>query len=399
MCSVPCFLVIYESLERLPISYSGSIEISGALMTLEPNAAHKGRRYSKSRALLTLAMLLAGCVAPASEAPTVAGAWQSRGDLPANQSSNRNEVFSVEPNGAVIYKQNEGEPAAKSRPAQRGGAASAQPNPIATVNGRVVARERMVDLLLRARGAEVLEQLIVLEAAEGLAAQRGITVSESDVEAEYDRALRELSQSSHTGSLIDRPAAEAVLASVLAQRHVSHEEFMLGMRRNGLLRKLANEEQVVTDAQVRAEFARRYGPRVRVAIAAVPTMADAPLWRQRLITPGQEPSGIEYLGPFSSEHDDVPAIIRQTAFGLAPGQVSDTLRLENGWVLLRVDEQVPANSEVAFESVQGELEEAVQERLCKKAMAALYERLFRESQVKINHPILREEFERAYPQR
>lgn len=292
--------------------------------------------------------------------------------------------------------------------------AAARDVAVATVNGRAVGREEMVELLMRSRGAELLEQFVVLEAAEGLAAQRNLHVSESDVAAEYDRALRELAGagSAMSSEPYDRQAAESILMSVLGQRHVSHAEFMLGMRRNALLRRLANEEQVVTEAQVRAEFDRRYGPRVRVSVVRVASMNDVPRLRERLTAhprgAGAAASGgagspsplpVETWGPFAAQDDEVPAIVRQTAFGLEPGQVSDVLRIPDGAVLIRLEDNTAARSDVPFATVRTELEAAVRDRLSKKAMAALYERFFLESMVKINDSALKESFERRYPQR
>lgn len=291
---------------------------------------------------------------------------------------------------------------------------SASDEAMATVNGRPIARERMVDLLVRSRGAELLEQFIVLEAADGLAAQRGLTVTDAEVQAEYDRTLNEIS-SPATGSqpsMFDRPAAETILKSLLIQRGFSREEYMLGMRRNALLRRLASEEQVVTEAQVRAEFVRQYGPRVRVQVVKVPALSEAPRLKEQLIAQGtaqslmaqappaeSPPLEAEPLAPFSVEDEDIPAIIRQTAFTLQPGQVSDVLRIENGYALLRVEERMAGQEGINFDAVRSDLEARIQERSTQRAMASMYERLFRESQLKIHDSTLKEVFEQSYPDR
>lgn len=368
-----------------------------------------------STSVIVLSSLCAGCAAPESKpkASPVAEAWQGRTER-VSDASTVDGVAATSSAATPIKNDGDSIKAADPEAGKRGKGATAREVPVATVNGRAIHRQRMVELLMRSRGAELLEQFVVLEAAEGLAAQRNLSVSESDVAAEYERALRELTanQGAAGGGAFNRAAAESILMSVLTQRKVSHEEFMLGMRRNALLRRLANEEQVVTDAQVRAEFERQYGARARVSVVRVPTMNDVARFREQLANHpripnapassgdgGQPTLAVESWGPFSAEDAEVPAIVRTAAFTLQPGQVSDALRLADGLVLIRLEGLQAGRSEVSFEAVRTDLEAAVRSRLEKKAMADLYERLFLESMVKINDPTLKRAFEQSYPQR
>lgn len=375
------------------------------------------QRYAAgiSTSVIVLSFHCTGCAAPESKpkASPVAEAWQGRTER-VNDASNGEDVIASADAATPIKNDGDKIKAADPEAGKRGKGTTARDLPVATVNGRAIHRQRMVELLVRSRGAELLEQFVVLEAAEGLAAQRNLSVSESDVAAEYDRALHELTanQGATGGGGFDRAAAESILKSVLAQRKVSHEEFMLGMRRNALLRRLANEEQVVTDAQVRAEFERRYGARAQVSVVRVSTLNNVAQLRERLASyppsrsvsamsgdGGQPPLAVESWGPFSAEDDEVPSIVRTSAFSLQQGQVSDALRLADGLVLIRLEGLQPGRSDVSFEAVRTDLEAAVRSRLEKKAMAGLYERLFLESMVTINDPTLKSAFEQSYPQR
>lgn len=358
-----------------------------------------------SLTLPTLALaVLAGCAASNPESSSLPDAWRTRTDRAA-PSPHARSVEATPPSSApnphaavAVYAKPPTSPVA----------------PVATVSGRPIANTRFVELLVRARGAGLLEQFIVLEAAEHLAAQRGLSVSDDEVAAEYEHALRELTASAEDPVLPtrDRAAAESILNTVLAQRNVSLQEFMLGMRRNALLRKLVEQEQVVTAAQLHAEFVRRYGPRARVTVVRIPSPAEAPAIRQRLAS---LPAGaseevqtgpsfrsglnIELLGPFSAEDEQIPRIIRQAAFALQPGQISDVLRLDDRLLLLRIEEVRQADNNVRFDDIRAELEQAVRQHQHRKAMAALYDRLLREADVRINDPVLRETFEQAFPGR
>ena len=284
---------------------------------------------------------------------------------------------------------------------------------IAYVNDRPVSRGAFAELLMRGRGAALLEQFVVLEAAEALAATKGIAVSAAAVDREYDRALRRLADplSAISASSFDRAAAERVLDAVLAERGVSREEFMLGMRRNAVLRAIVLREVEVTPEQLEAEFARRYGRRVRIRHIQTATLTDAARVEERLAT-GEDfaelarklsanPSGPRQgglLAPFARDDEDVPAILRETAFALEPGRASGPLRVGNWFHIIQVESHLPAE-DVSMESVGDALAQRVRDRLSEPEMEKLYEQLFREAAVRIDDPLLRAAFEARYPDR
>jgi hypothetical protein len=111
-------------------------------------------------------------------------------------------------------------------------------SPIATVNGESILRGDLIRLLLESRGVGILEQLIGLKTASRAATERGIVVTQGDLDREHERALRGLSDplSSITPDLSDREAAERLLDEVLTERGMSRDEFDIVTRRNAYLR-------------------------------------------------------------------------------------------------------------------------------------------------------------------
>ena len=225
------------------------------------------------------------------------------------------------------------------------GASRARTEPIATVNGRAMQRHRIVDLLLRANGVGVLEQLVVLDAAAELATHKGLTITQADIDREYDAALRKLVDpfSGASSGNFDREAAERTLESVLAQRHISREEFRLGMRRHADLRRIGESELTFTREQLQAELQRRYGPRLEVRHIQLASPRSAARIRARLANGedfaqlarehsanliSAEAGGL--LQPFSDKDDALPALFRQTASSLKAGEVSEAGR-GGGW--------------------------------------------------------------------
>ncbi len=285
--------------------------------------------------------------------------------------------------------------------------------PIATVDGQPIARRRVVDLLLRSHGVGVLEQLIVLDAAERLATDKGLSITRADLDREYDHALRQLTDplATVTPESFDRAAAERVLENVLARRNISREEFLTGVRRNALLRRIVESEQAFTDEQLRQEYDRRYGRRVRIRHIQLATPAEVGRVEDRLATgdafdelarrfSANEASARRggLLKPFSARDEDLPRLLRDVAFGLAPGEVSSAARVGDWYHLIKLVEALPAEN-VDFPQVRTELEQRLRDRLTGPAMRALYERLFQEATIRIHDPVLQQAFGEKHPDR
>jgi foldase protein PrsA len=288
------------------------------------------------------------------------------------------------------------------------------PGPVlAIADGQKISRDRVVELLLRGHGVGVLEQFIALAAAESLATARGLTVTEADINAEYDRALRRLLSplQADADTALDRVEGERLLEQVLASRNISRAEYLLGMRRNAYLRKIVEREWRFTDEQLEAEAERAYGERVRVRhlqvaslaeaermtkLAAAPGADFADLARRYSANPNTAPAG-GLLRVFSRDEEDVPALMRTAAFGLAPGQCSEALRIGEWYHVLKVEERIPAMP-VAFADVRSELEHRLRERLTDPAMQQLNQTFLQQAQVEILDPALAEEYGRKHRQ-
>ena len=336
--------------------------------------------------------LFGGCVAARrNEGVNVARAWEN-GSLPAD--AERNPAARV--------------PSPAPGPVAPPDAGAA----IAVVDGVPVARERVVELLLRGHGVGVLEQIIVLEAARREAAARGLTVTAANVDAEYDRALRRLLSPlpAEERVPVDREAGERVLKRILSSRNISRDEYMIGMRRNAWLRKIVECDMRFTDDQLEAEFERAYGARVGVRHIQVATLAEAQRIENRLAADGADfaelargysanpntaPAG-GMLRVFSKEDDDVPELMRRTAFALEPGEHSAPLRIDEWYHILKVEERYPPE-QAAFHQAHDELEGRLRCRLTEPAMRQLQETLLRQAQVEILDPVLAEEFRRKHP--
>ncbi len=306
-------------------------------------------------------------------------------------------------------------------PSQATAAKSAQPKPtsspagsavtVALVNDQPIGREQFLELLVRSRGAVILEQLVSLSVAEAFAATKGIVVKDADVSFEYELALRRLFDplAVDADSAIDRAEAERFLDAVLAERFMSREEYMLTIRRNACLRKVVEPELAISDGMLRNEFDVVYGERMQLRHIQLGSLVDAARVRER-IEKGEDFAQLAtrysanastarnggLLDAFSPADEAYPAAFRQAAAKLSPGQVSDLVRVGEWFHVLRLERLVPAETR-AFDDVRESLRRRVSVRLADARMRSLYERLVRESEVRIDDPLLREQFRGLHP--
>ncbi|MCH7701849.1 MAG: peptidylprolyl isomerase, partial [Planctomycetes bacterium] len=282
---------------------------------------------------------------------------------------------------------------------------------LATVDGEPIDRQRVVSLLLRGHGAALIEQLAVLQRAEARAARTGVVVMQADVDAEYDRSLQRAAaslgfeSSDDTVRETDRRRTQQWLDAYLAQRNVSRAEFDLVVRINAYLRALTEHELTVDVEQLRMEFARTDGPKAEVRHIQLATLAEANRVADRLkagesfsALAGLYSANIQsaalggLLPAFTANDPDVPALLREAAFILKPGQVSMPIRIDPWYHLVRGERRIAATGG-SFEESRAQLEHRVRERSIRPLMERLYKELLDGADIRISDPDLGDAFE------
>lgn len=292
--------------------------------------------------------------------------------------------------------------------AKKPAVADAPPVEIAVVNGDPLSRETLVDVLIEARGVEVLQQLIVLQLAKQAAREQRVRVTERDVQREYQRALdRIAAEASIRGDDATEANKRRALQAVLDENRISLAEFMVGMRRNAYLRPVAEQRVRISEDTLREEFARQYGARVLVRhvqldrtdrnklnavqsdIARNRPFADIArefsVNRTTAANDGRMPM-------FTFKDTSIPAALREMAFSLEPGEVSAPVLTERYVHILQLEKRVPPE-DVAFGAKRAEIREAVRERAVTQEMATLVKTMFDEARIVIFDPELRERYE------
>ncbi len=298
-----------------------------------------------------------------------------------------------------------------------GGSATTQPvkksSPIMTVNGSPVSGNLFIRVLVQGHGLALLENLVVLEAAKQLAAERAIAVTQKHIDTAYEKAIGELAgPAPATQSTEDRQAfGERLLTEFLRRKNISRLEYMLGIERTAYLERIVEADVAVTEAELKAEYDRKYGERVQVRHIQVRTLDDVKKVR-RLLGEGNRFDAVArrhsqnletalaggLLPPFTAEDPDVPQLMALTAFHLKPGDISAPIQ-DGAWYHILVLERRFPPSSVEFRHVRDELREPARRRLMRPRVQRLAERLFREAKLKIHDGELRRQFTGKHPDR
>lgn len=347
-------------------------------------------------ALTSISMMtfLAACdQGPRSSGTPLSRAWESPepqggsgdvgGDAPGSTTSTR--------------------PAAESTP-------SREIETIAEVNGEPIDKAELFEMLVESHGVDCLEQLILLTAGRQKLREQSLVVTELDIRAAHAEALRRLSTPivNPGAPPLTREQAERLLEQFLAAKRISRREWDARMEQRAMLRKLARasiEAADVSEELLRKEYELAYGEKVQVRHIQVGSLARAAEVRAELAEGrdfellARQMSENEFTAaqggltrPFTRDDPGVTPLMREVAFRLEPGQVSDPVRDGEVYHVIRMERRFPPSG-VGFENAnREELRQRVLERLIAQREQELELELLREADVEIRHPELAREF-------
>lgn len=284
--------------------------------------------------------------------------------------------------------------------------AHADGDAIATVNGQAVSKKDLVDALLESHGLELFQQLVLLDLAKQETKKRGIKVSAADVEREYADSLdRIAADAGITGATATPENKEQALDAMLATKRLSRKEFRISIERNAHLRKLVESDVPITDATLRAEFARTYGERRVVRHIQLPVSDAAALNEtlnllktgtdfaevaRRMSRNADRERGGE-MEPFAF-NSDLPAALREAAFALQEGDVSTPIRTEQMLHILKLERVIPPDG-ARFEEVRDQIERGIRARIATQEMQKRSLELFKAAKVNVMDARLKRQYE------
>jgi len=290
--------------------------------------------------------------------------------------------------------------AASPTPPQAPTAATATATPAATVNGEAIGYQRLNEVLLAAGGQEALSQLVLTVAVDQAARRDGLTITDADIADETTKTLEEFVPG------VEPAQHEALLKRILAQRQNPRVYWDMTMRRNAILRKMAAGRIRITDAMLTAEYNRRYGLKVVCRHIQCDSAVDAQKLLKRIAegedfaelarqfsTNGATAAKGGSLPPFSRDERSYPDPIRDAAFDLADGEVSEIVQVDKDFHILKREKVLP-RQDVTFEDVKDELHRTLFDAGIRPTITRLSHELYNAADVRILDPVLKSQAQR-----
>lgn len=214
---------------------------------------------------------------------------------------------------------------------------------LAVVNGEQIGRQELATECLRRYGEEVLETLVNRQVIQQACQQRGVEVTEREIEDEITRLAKKF-----------KIPKDRWLAMLLQERGISEEQYRQEIIWPTMaLRELAAGQLTVTQEDMQRAFESEFGAKVKVRIITVKDQGKA---KDILAKVKADPSRFgEYAKNLSedpnsaSAHGLIPPVakhvgdpeIERVVFGLKEGEISPILFVGGRYHILRCDKHLP----------------------------------------------------------
>jgi parvulin-like peptidyl-prolyl isomerase len=226
-------------------------------------------------------------------------------------------------------------------------AATAAPErPPVVWRGEVIEWHELRPMLAERAGAVVLEEALLDRQVDRLLAEQRLQLDQAAVDAERARILEALSP--------EPDRAERLLRELRAVQGLGESRWQSLLRRNAGLRRLVQSDVQVTPEAVAAAMDAAHGPRRRCRVIALPDLKACADARAELDagTPFGEVAAARstdasaarggLVNPVSRLDPSWPSSFRQALWELKKDQVSPPVLVEGGYVLIRLEEELPA---------------------------------------------------------
>jgi parvulin-like peptidyl-prolyl isomerase len=263
---------------------------------------------------------------------------------------------------------------------------------MAVVNGQDIRRDALASACADRYGEEVLEGLVNKWLIKHHCQNRGLAVTEQEIDAEIDRMAARF-----------KIGREQWLEMLQRERDINVEQYKRDILWPTLaLRKLAADQLTVSDQQLQQAYDARFGPAVKCRLIVVGERQLAEqLHRQVTSRPADfarlamqhsidvNSASIGGLIQPIRRHVGDPGIEREV-FALQPNQISSIIPIGEQFAILKCEGQVPAR-DVPIESVRAELTEQIKEEKLREVASVKFEELQKAATVQNvwNNPQLR----------
>ena len=277
----------------------------------------------------------------------------------------------------------------------------------ALVYGIPIDREQLVAPLIEAYGLNMLMQMIQLQVARHDAQMAKISVGAPEIAAERAIMMKGFFADA------DPKDYDQLLTQLLQQQGISHAQFDIVVETNAILRKMAEPlcAGKITDANVKQAFDLQYGAKVQIRDIKVNRLLDAQQARQMLARGMPFEQVAQQLSvdpqtralgglwpPFSSASVDVTDAIKDQAFALKEGDISDAISTDNVYHVIKVEKKFAPAFAKFDDPTKAYLHKQLEEKLLQGEIKYLRANLAREviqpGVLDIKDPLLKSQFDK-----
>jgi len=283
-----------------------------------------------------------------------------------------------------------GNDAAAAGPAAPQNSAQQKPQVVAIVNGQEISRQELAQECLSHYGKEVLETMVNKFLIVQYCQQRGVTVSQKEVNDEIDRMARKFSLS-----------PDQWVKMLQQERNVTPEQYASDIVWPTLaLRKLAADRIQPSQREIQEAFDAQFGEAVKARLIVV---HDRQIAEKVQAEAKAHPADFGALAikyskdPSASANGMIQPIhhhvgerqIEDVAFQMQPGEISPVIEVKGQFLIFKCEGRLPAvNADVNV--VREKLAESVRDNKLHKVAAEIFQELQSHAVVRnvFNDPVL-----------
>ena len=268
---------------------------------------------------------------------------------------------------------------------------------MATVNGQQVTRELLAKECMRRYGKDVLESIVNKHLIWHACQKQGVHITEADVEQEIE------DQAGKFGL-----PKERFLTMLESERDISNDRYRRELVWPTLaLRRLASQQIVVTDEELRKQLETEHGPRVKVRLIMATTQpkAKAALARAKAAPDkfGEIAKELSEDANSAAARGIIPPIrrnlgspeVEKVAFALKEGAVSEIIPVGNQYVILKCEKQIGPTfiSSQNLPRIKAQMRDRIRDTKLRGAAAQIFKELQAQAEVVnvYNDPKLRQQ--------
>jgi hypothetical protein len=265
-----------------------------------------------------------------------------------------------------------------------------------------ITREDLGEYLIARMGAERLNNLVNRRIIEKACREKGIEVTEAEVEAELATMIKPL------GVVTLKDFEEKILKPRKTTLYEWKED---SVRPSLMMKKLCRDRVQVTDDDLHKAFQAWYGDKVecriilwpksekKVALAAYGKIRDSEEEFDRAArsqASARLASSAGHIEPIGHNTTGNEAL-EKAAFSLRPGELSEVIETPEGYVVLKCVSRVPPNTSISFEATRDALAKEVAEKKLQQEIPKAFAELREKARPKqlLGQPLTEAELTRA----